>query len=207
MIKIENLEIMNIEGAIRGMRNPRQSHKKSDSFYTNDHVYVIGPNDLSLAYKLLKMKTADERKFMRQILVCMDITAPIYWWKDFDQYKIGTVTNGQALNHTICCKGFKEDDFETDEMTEEDLSRLDYDIKYINRLCCEYQKYKNIDTYRRIMKMIPQSFCQTRTWTGNFENLRNIYFARRNHILKEFRDYCKFIEELPYSELITYAED
>lgn len=213
MIKVENLEVLNFEGALRGMRNPLESWKKSDSYYDKETgKYVIGPKDLELALKLTKAGS-DHSKFLRQIFVSMDITAPMSWWWDFDTYKVATVKNSTSRMHKLGTRTLTEDDFSFDDENG-NINITPYRknmIEDLNKRILEYQKLKKDGDeekakllWRDIVFDLPQNYNFRATWTGNYETMRNIYRARKNHKQREFRDFCKYIEEsFPYSELIT----
>lgn len=213
MIKIENLEVLNFEGALRGMRNPLESWSKSDSYYDKETgKYVVGPKDLELALKLTK-SGSDHSKFLRQIFVSMDITAPMSWWWDFDTYKVATVRNSTSRMHKLGTRLLTEEDFSFDD--EDGNIQITPFRKYVmedlNRRIKEYQQLKadgKMEEATRLWRDIvfdsPQNYNFRSTWTGNYETMRNVYRARKNHKQREFRDFCKFIEEeFPYSELIT----
>ena len=213
MIKIENLEVLNFEGALRGMRYPLESWSKSDSYYDKETgKYVVGPKDLDLALKLTK-SGSDHSKFLRQIFVSMDITAPMSWWWDFDTYKVATVRNSTSRMHKLGTRLLTEEDFSFDD--EDGNIQITPFRKYVmedlNRRIKEYQQLKadgKMEEATRMWRDIvfdsPQNYNFRSTWTGNYETMRNVYRARRNHKQREFRDFCKFIEEeFPYSELIT----
>ena len=213
MIKIENLEVLNFEGALRGMRNPLESWSKSDSYYDKETgKYVVGPKDLDLALKLTK-SGSDHSKFLRQIFVSMDITAPMSWWWDFDTYKVATVRNSTSRMHKLGTRLLTEEDFSFDD--EDGNIQITPFRKYVmedlNRRIKEYQQLKadgKMEEATRLWRDIvfdsPQNYNFRSTWTGNYETMRNVYRARRNHKQREFRDFCKYIEEeFPYSELIT----
>ena len=213
MIKVENLEVLNFEGALRGMRNPLESWNKSDSYYDKETgKYVIGPKDLQLALKLTKAGS-DHSKLLRQIFVSMDITAPMSWWWDFDTYKVATVRNSTSRMHKLGSRLLTFDDFSLDD---EDgninvTPFRKYVLEDLNRRIQEFQQLKNegktkeaMALWREIVFDSPQSYNFRSTWTGNYEIMRNVYRARKNHKQREFRDFCKYIEEnFPYSELIT----
>ena len=213
MIKVENLEVLNFEGALRGMRNPLESWNKSDSYYDKETgKYVIGPKDLELALKLTKAGS-DHSKFLRQIFVSMDITAPMSWWWDFDTYKVATVRNSTSRMHKLGSRLLTFDDFSLDD---EDgninvTPFRKYVLEDLNRRIQEFQQLKNegktkeaMALWREIVFDSPQSYNFRSTWTGNYEIMRNVYRDRKNHKQREFRDFCKYIEEnFPYSELIT----
>ena len=213
MIKVENLEVLNFEGALRGMRNPLESWSKSDSYYDKETgKYVVGPKDLELALKLTK-SGSDHSKFLRQIFVSMDITAPMSWWWDFDTYKVATVRNSTSRMHKLGTRLLTEEDFSFDD--EDGNIQITPYRKFImedlNRRIKEYQQLKadgKMEEATRMWRDIvfdsPQNYNFRSTWTGNYETMRNVYRARRNHKQREFRDFCKFIEEeFPYRELIT----
>ena len=203
MIKFENTEVMNFEGAIRGMRNPLNSWDKSDSFDNFGH-YIIGPNDLALMKKLIKAGS-DHRKFMRQIFVSVDITAPLYWWKEFDTYKVATVSNSCSTMHKIHDKEFTLEDFSTEHLTEASLDVLGITIGHLNICRDVFVTMKNKDFWWQMIQLLPTSYNQRRTITLNYETLYNIYGSRRNHKLDEWRvGFMEWIESLPYAkELIT----
>ena len=217
MIKIENLEILNFEGALRGMRNPLESWDKSDSYYDKETgKYVIGPKDLELALKLTK-SGSDHSKFLRQIFVSMDITAPMSWWWDFDTYKVATVRNSTSRMHKLGSRLLTFDDFSIDdESGKPNITPFrKYVLEDLNRRITEFQKLKAdgkmeeaMSLWREIVFDSPQNYNFRSTWTGNYEIMRNVYRARRNHKQREFRDFCKYIEEnFPYSELITIPRE
>lgn len=213
MIKVENLEVLNFEGALRGMRNPLESWNKSDSYYDKETgKYVVGEKDLALALKLTK-SGSDHSKFLRQIFVSMDITAPMSWWWDFDTYKVATVRNSTSRMHKLGSRLLTFDDFSLDdEQGNINITPFrKYVIEDLNKRIAEFQQLKAdgkmeeaMSLWREIVFDSPQSYNFKSTWTGNYEIMRNVYRARRNHKQREFRDFCKFIEkEFPYSELIT----
>lgn len=242
MLKISNFEVLGWEHAIRGMRNPMNSWEKSDSC-TQGYVWCnefcghpvsgcdkesglyLGPNDLSLMKRLRNAGT-DHRKFMRMITVYLDITAPLYWWKEFDTYKVGTVANSCSTMHKIAAKEFTLDDFSCEhlcdderELLKEIITRLNMnriafiakDDKRVDRYSIMsdecYAKYKK-KLWWQMIQLLPSSYNQKRTVMLNYEVLANIYKSRRNHKLDEWRTFCDWIEELPYSEVITgYEED
>lgn len=208
MIKFENTEVFNFDGAIRGMRNPLNSWDKSDSGYYNqcDECYSlmdyhIGPNDLALMKKLIKAGS-DHRKFMRQILVSVDITAPLYWWKEFDTYKVGTVSNSCSTMHNIHSKPIELSDFSIDGDTYLDrFEDIVLDCEALRKL---YLMTKDKKYWRALIQLLPSSYNQRRTITLNYETLLNIYGSRRNHKLDEWSiGFMNWIESLPYAnELI-----
>lgn len=229
MIKLEKTEVVGWEAAIRGMRNPMNSWDKSDSHEVTvadymssvtpwdlKNTYVIGPNDHELMMKLAKAGT-DHRKFMRMIDVYLDITAPLYWWKEFDTYKVGTVANSCSTMHKIHAKQFTMDDFSCEHMYQEtyDLFRLLVD--HLNNIRDIYLhggvlrvgeapawfEPKDKEIWWQMIQLLPSSYNQRRTVKLNYEVLANIYKSRRGHKLDEWLEFCKWIESLPYSELIT----
>ena len=210
MIKLEHTSTFNLEGAIRGMRNPFNSWEMSDSdwelFGYGEYTFVVGKNDLELMKKLAKAGS-DHRKYMRQIFVSVDITAPIYWWKEFDTYKVGTVANSTSTMHTIHKKEFTMDDFSHEHLWGKAKVLLEeYIIPTLNddREC--YLESKNKDDWWQMIQLLPSSYNQKRTVTMNYENLVNMYHARKNHKLNEWHEFCDWIKELPYSEIITGDE-
>ena len=221
MLKIENFEVLGWEHAIRGMRNPKNSWEKSDSgwepqFDTEQGSvageFVIGPKDLDLMTRLRNAGT-DHRKFMRMITVYVDITAPLYWWKEFDTYKIGTVANSCSTMHKIHAKEFDVNDFSHEHV--EELTSDDYNMSYDFLLrtidILNYYRKKfletNVKTYWwQLIQLLPSSYNQKRTVMLNYEVLANIYKSRWNHKLDEWHTFCDWIKTLPYSELITGKE-
>ena len=203
MIKIVNWSVMNFENAIRGMRNPMNSWARIDSGYDENGNYIIGENDMKLM-KTLCRAGSDDRKFMRMIFVTVDVTAPLYWWKEYDTYKVGTVANSTSTMHKIHSKEFSRDDFSHDRMSDVALSSLDATIKVLEERREKYLETKDTAYWHDMIQLLPSSYNQMRTCTLNYENLVNIYYARRNHKLPEWREYCAWIEKLPYAiELIT----
>lgn len=253
MLKIENTEVMGWEAAIRGMRNPMNSWEKSDSFlcrevedgacpedcsfrgkcpvYGTEDFFVLGDNDYALM-KNLRNAGTDHRKFMRMITVYLDITAPLYWWKEFDTYKVGTVANSCSTMHKIADKEFEEGDFSTEHLFDAESKDVEFPIIYgeehspiwslnmtIKMLNFYRKKYLETKTkpmkeeakraplikayWWQMIQLLPSSYNQRRTVMLNYEVLANIYKSRRNHKLDEWHTFCDWIEELPYSELIT----
>ena len=208
MLTTERSAVMNFEGAIRGARNPMNSWHKMDSHYDENGNYVLGPNDLDLA-KRLAHAGSDHRKFLRQIFVTVDITAPLYWWKEFDTYKVGTTANSTSTMHKIHAKEFTRDDFSCDRMDEGGLALLDQVIAYLES---ERQKFiadkDNKQAWHNMIQTLPTSYNQMRTVTLNYENLINMYYARRHHKLAEWHVLCDWIMSLPYAqELICVKEE
>ena len=207
MLKVERVSVMNMENAIRGARNPLNSWARLDSYYNERGEFVLGENDLSLATRLAKAGS-DHRKYLRQIFVSMDITAPLYWWKEFDTYKVGTVANSCSTMHKIQAKEFTRDDFSCDRLTPEALSVLDGLIAYLEAERVRYNETKDKAAWHNMIQLLPSSFNQMRTVSLNYEVLINIYYARRNHKLAEWHTLCDAIEALPYAkELILVKEN
>ena len=215
MLKIENFEVMGWEHAIRGMRNPMNSWEKSDSEWVPqfDTVqgpvsgkFIIGPNDYALMKKLRNAGT-DHRKFMRMITVYLDITAPLYWWKEFDTYKVGTVANSCSTMHKIAEKEFTLEDFSHEHLQEPMLEILKHTIHGLNDSRDAYLYSKDKLMWWQMIQLLPSSYNQKRTVMLNYEVLANIYQSRKNHKLDEWHTFCHWIDELPYSELITGYEE
>lgn len=205
MIKIENTAVYGWEAAIRGMRNPMNSWNKSDSGFFRGY-YIIGPNDLALMRNLIEAGT-DHSKFMRMINVSMDITAPLYWWKEYDTYKVGTVANSCSTMHKIAEKEFTIDDFSHEHLLGDALETLESIVEQLNFASLAYCETGNKDYWWQMIQLLPSSYNQKRTILTNYAVLRNQYFARRNHKLDEWRIFCKEIERLPYSSLITETKE
>ena len=197
MLKIERDAVMNLDGAIRGARNPMNSWAKSDSFYDENGKFVLGPVDIDFGHRLA-VSGSDHRKFLRQVFVTVDITAPLYWWKEFDTYKVGTVANSTSTMHKIHAKAFERDDFSHDRLDEGGLALLDATVAYLE---AERQKFiadkEDRQPWHNMIQMLPSSYNQMRTVTLNYENLINIYYARRNHKLAEWHTLCDWILTLP----------
>lgn len=206
MIKLERTDVMNFENAIRGMRNPMNSWDKSDSVFTMDPYYfTVGPNDLDLAKRLCKAGS-DHRKFLRQIFVSVDITAPLYWWKEYDTYKVGTTANSCSTMHKIHAKEFTLDDFSYEEMDIATLSLLDSIVTRLNEIKVYYNASNSKTAWYSMIQVLPSSYNQMRTCTMTYENLRNMYHSRKNHKLDEWRKFCEWVETLSYAqELIIGA--
>lgn len=243
MLKIEKTEVVGFEAAIRGMRNPKNSWEKSDSKYCSEYdnppiegscqycpydsmcnksekamqqMYLIESNDLDLMTRLRNAGT-DHRKFMRMIVVYLDITAPLYWWKEFDTYKVGTVANSCSTMHKIAAKEFTLDDFSHEHLNRTGLFILENIIANLNEWRAyfiygfdsgEYKIEKgDKEQWWQMIQLLPSSYNQKRTVMLNYEVLANIYKSRRNHKLDEWHTLCDWIEGLPYSELITGKEE
>lgn len=233
MIKIENVEVIGWGAAIRGMRNPLNSWDKSDSVYgtcwgkidnhkcVDNEGFVIGVNDYALMRKLRNAGT-DHRKFMRMITVYLDIAAPLYWWKEFDTYKVGTVANSCSTMHKIAEGEFTLDDFSHEHLITREKPLLEgvdapeppnaiwlihRTIQTLNQYRDLYLQTKDKKYWWQMIQLLPSSYNQRRTVMLNYEVLANIYKSRRNHKLDEWRELCAWIEDLPYSELITGVLD
>lgn len=216
MLEIENVDVIGWGAAIRGMRNPMNSWEKSDSrtkYYFDEcegadkgiYRYTLGPNDLDLMTRLRNSGT-DHRKFMRMITVYLDITAPLYFWKEFDTYKVGTVANSCSTMHKIADKEFTLEDFSCEHLENSWLAHLKETIRLLNEARDAYH-WCNTDAKKewwwQMIQLLPSSYNQKRTVMLNYEVLANMYKSRRNHKLDEWHTFCDWIEELPYSELIT----
>ena len=206
MIKVEKFIAMNFENAIRGARNPMNSWDRSDSYYDENGNYILGENDLSLAVRLARAGS-DHRKYLRQIFVTVDITAPLYWWKEFDTYKVATVANSTSTMHKIQAKEFTREDFSCDRMSDKALAALDALIAVL-----EEQRQKYLATKERVywddmIQLLPSSYHQLRTVTMNYETLVNIYYARRTHKLPEWHVFCDAIMTLPYAKQLIAVKD
>ncbi|BBK21337.1 hypothetical protein [Amedibacterium intestinale] len=197
MIKIERTSVMNFENAIRGARNPMNSWNRMDSSYDENGNFIFGENDLNLALRLVGAGT-DHRKFIRQIFVTVDFTAPLYWWKEYDTYKVATVANSTSTMHKIACKPFELDDCSYDHMNQKALACLENVLYVLEELRLEYLETKNKETWYSMIQLLPSSYNQMRTCTLNYETLLNIYFARRHHKLDEWHTVCDWIKSLPY---------
>ena len=230
MITFENTEVVGWEAAIRGMRNPMNSWERSDSQlcksvdgfedcrvgvhgscprgdegYFKEDIFCVGKNDFELMQRLARAGT-DHRKFMRMIVVYVDVTAPRYWWAEADTYKVGTVANSCSTMHKIHTKELTPDDFSHEFFFGEEelvLERILYQLNYCRE---KFNATGNKNWWWKIIQLLPQSYNQRRTLMLNYEVLANIYHARRNHKLTEWREFCRWIESLPYSELITGKE-
>ena len=208
MLKVERISVMNFENAIRGARNPMNSWAKMDSYYGEDGSFVLGENDLSLARRLA-VAGSDHRKFLRQILVSMDITAPLYWWKEFDTYKVGTVANSTSTMHKIHAAPFSREDFSSDRLDEGGLRMLDAVVSYLEGERVRFVETKDRQAWHNMIQMLPSSYNQMRTVTLNYEVLINVYYARRHHKLAEWHTLCDAILSLPYAKelILVKAED
>ena len=224
-IRIDNVDVYGFEAAIRGMRSPKNSWEKSDSYPAVDcgkcgkieregcctaegrdctgfYCYEIGKNDLKLM-KSLAAAGPDHGKFLRMITVTLDIVAPLYWWKEFDTYKVGTVANSCSTMHKIHAKEFTLDDFSIEHLTMDSEIVLDSVIAYLNAKRTDFIETNDKGSWWQMIQLLPSSYNQRRTVQLNYAVLKDIYHARRNHKLDEWNLFCGWIERLPYSELIT----
>ena len=206
MLKVERISVMNFENAIRGARNPMNSWARMDSYYGEDGNFVLGENDLQLATRLAKAGS-DHRKFLRQIFVSMDITAPLYWWKEFDTYKVGTVANSCSTMHKIQAKEFTREDFSVDRMSEDCLKVFDSVIECLESERQSFLETKDVAHWHNMIQMLPSSYNQMRTVSLNYEVLINLYYARRNHKLAEWHVLCDAIVGLPYASELIMVKD
>ena len=206
MILIERFSVMNLENAIRGARNPLNSWAKSDSYYDENGNYILGENDLGLAKRLAKAGS-DHRKYLRQIFVSVDITAPLYWWKEYDTYKVATVANSTSTMHKIHSKQFERADFSCDKMSEKALSVLDTTIEYLEEARLKFIETKDKQYWHDMIQLLPSSYNQMRTCTLNYETLINIYYARKSHKLSEWHVLCDWIMSLPYAKDLIAIKD
>ena len=206
MLTCERISVMNFENAIRGARNPMNSWARMDSEYDEDGCFVLGENDLSLARRLA-VAGSDHRKFLRQILVSMDITAPLYWWKEFDTYKVGTVANSTSTMHKIHAAPFSREDFSCDRLDEGGLRMLDAVVSYLEGERVRFVETKDRQAWHNMIQMLPSSYNQMRTVTLNYEVLINVYYARRHHKLAEWHTLCDAILSLPYAKELILVKD
>lgn len=208
LIILERTSVMNLENAMRGARNPLNSWDRMDSYYDEEGNYILGENDLGLAGRL-RRAGSDHRKFIRQIFVSVDITAPIYWWKEYDTYKVATVANSTSTMHKIHSRPFSIDDFSHDHMTPETLDFMQTVVDELEKIRLKYMENgKKKEDWYDMIQLLPSSYHQMRTCTLNYETLVNIYYARRNHKLAEWHTFCEWIEGLPYArELIIGTEE
>lgn len=206
MLTVDKISVMNMENAIRGARNPMNSWDRMDSSYDEQGRFVLGKNDLTLAKKL-RMAGSDHRKFMRQILVSMDITAPLYWWKEFDTYKVATVANSTSTMHRIHSQPFDLSQFSCDGMSEPTRRQMATLVDYLELLRGQYLATKDKGCWRDMIQLLPASYNQMRTCTMNYETLVNIYHARKSHKLSEWHLLCDCIATLPYGQELIIGED
>jgi len=216
MIKIEKTVVFGWESAIRGMRNPMNSWDKSDSRWDGfgeADGYCVGPTDLSLMKKLVNAGS-DHSKFMRMINVTADITAPLYWWKEYDTYKVGTVANSCSTMHKIHDKEFTLDDFSHEHMwgnedeldVDEPIGVLNIVIEALNTYRDYYLDSKNKEDWWQMIQLLPTSYNQKRTVQLNYAVLRNMYHSRKNHKLDEWHTFCEWVESLPYAKELICCE-
>ena len=221
-MKFEQTQVMNFEGALRGMRNPLASWHKSDSKYDWAYgevpAFVIGENDMGLAKRLISGGT-EHRKFLRQIMVSVDITAPLYWWKEFDTYKVGTTANSTSTMHKLASTPITLDCFETDDyaILNDEMLRvpseggcchelftlnegIDLFIQMLEQLRQKYNETKDKRYWKELVRWLPNGWLQTRTITMNYENLRSMYHQRENHKLTEWHSFCDWVKTLPYAQ-------
>ena len=196
MIKLEKTQVFNFENAVRGARNPLNSWGRMDS-HTDNGIFVFGPNDLDLAKRLCKAGS-DHRKFIRQIFISVDITAPLYWWKEYDTYKVGTVANSTSTMHKIHSKPFELKDFSTDHMNTETLEFMNKNLGFLEDLRSKFVETKDKDYWYSIIQLLPESYNQMRTCTFSYENAVAMYNSRKNHKLDEWHTFCDWVLELPY---------
>lgn len=212
MLKIENSSVEGWIPALRGMRNPMNSWDKADTNYHEHNSFDLGINDRALMEKLVKAGT-DHRKFMRMLVVYVDVIAPLYWWKEFDTYKVGTVANSCSTMHRIHAKEFTLDDFSHEHLFEDDEMQTNTDvlqlvIDVLNFARADYLKTRDKRYWWQMIQLLPSSYNQRRTLMLNYEVLANIYRSRRNHKLDEWHTFCDWIETLPNARwLICQKED
>lgn len=214
MIQLEQTTVMNFENAIRGARNPMNSWARLDSHTETDGTFVFGPQDLDLAKRLCNAGS-DHRKFVRQIFISVDITAPLYWWKEFDTYKVGTVANSTSTMHKIHSKAFSMDDFSTDHLTPDAYKVMENFVAELEKIRVAYMasdegdKNKSRDKalWYNLIQLLPSSYNQKRTVTMNYENVNGMYHSRKNHKLQEWHTFCDWIKALPYwQEMFNISE-
>lgn len=212
-MKFEHTQVFNFEGALRGMRNPLNSWAKSDSKITWEYgetpCYEIGPNDMDLARRLIAGGT-EHRKFLRQIMVSVDITAPLYWWKEFDTYKVGTTANSTSTMHKLASTPITLDCFEIDDLDRQALvevqaedvpNHIVYDfIEWLEACRQKYNETKDKRYWKELIRLLPNGWLQTRTVTMNYENLRSMYHQREYHKLTEWHSFCDWVKTLPYAQ-------
>lgn len=212
MIKLEHTVLPSpkqMQFVIEGMRNPMNSWDNSDSYVTyninSDEIFALGNNDHELMQILAKAGT-DHRKYMRMMPIYVRITAPLYWWKEFDTYKVGTVTNSCSTMHKIQSKEFIPEDFSTEHLSYQLKQILETIMDELNDARLIYLRTRKKDDWWQMIQLLPSSYNQTRNVMLNYEVLSNMYHSRKNHKLDEWREFCKWIEELPYAELIIGEE-
>ena len=216
MIKVEKIEVWGFRHAIRGMRNPLNSWDKSDSYETHiedpetlenaPFEFFVGENDLALMRRLFKGGT-EHRKYLRQIFVSLDITAPFYWWKEFDTYKVGTVANSCSTMHKIAAKEFVREDFSLEHLAECNLNLMDMVINNLNLYRSAYLESKNKEDWWQLIQLLPTSYNQKRTITMNYENVFTILRQRKGHKLDEWNELWEILHDLPYIAAISEDSD
>ena len=206
MIILEKTSVMNFDNAVRGARNPMNSWNRSDSYLDEKGNFVFGSNDLDLAMRLCRAGS-DHRKFLRMIFVSVDITAPLYWWKEFETYKVGTVANSCSTMHKLHSKAFERADFSMDKLSEASREVMDSLLAYLEELRLHYLETKDKSTWYNLIQMLPSSYNQMRTVTLNYENLRGMYFSRKDHKLEEWHVLCDWIRSLPYAEALICGKE
>ena len=204
MLSIQNTQVMNFENAVRGARNPMNSWKRMDSHTEPDGTFVFGPNDLDLARRLARAGS-DHRKYLRMVFVSADVTAPVYWWKEYDTYKVATVANSTSTMHKIHSRPFSLDDFSCDQMSEPVRDFMKTVIARLEESRRRFLETGSKQDWYDMIQLLPSSYNQMRTCSLSYETLINIYHARKNHKLAEWHTYCDWIASLPYaSDLITF---
>lgn len=205
MIQIDDIKVIGWEHAVRGMRNPMNSWDKSDSYHETFGHYIIGKNDLELMMRLAKGGST-HAKYRRMIVVYMDVTAPLYWWKEADTYMVGKTQNSCSTMHKIHAKDFTLDDFSHDHLMDEGVEFLAYVMGGLNFYRNKFLKTKDKVWWWQMIQLLPSSYNQRRTLMLNYEVMAHIYHDRKDHKLDEWRDFCKMIKTLPYSQIITLEE-
>lgn len=217
-MKFEKTEVWGFEHAIRGMRNPLESWDRSDSFFCNLYKdFSLGNNDLDLMQKLVKAGS-EHRKFLRQIFVSVDITAPIYWWKEFDTYKVGTASNSTSTMHKLASTPITMNCFEMGDFADSDEESNDYNlytkslwsmlIDHLEALRKEFNETKDKRYWKELIRLLPESWLQKRTITMNYENILNMYRQRKHHKLTEWsKSFCDWVKNLPYAEELIFIDE
>lgn len=205
MILLEQTSVMNMENAMRGARNPMNSWSRMDSYRDENGEYILGPNDLDLAGRL-RRAGSDHRKYLRQIFVSVDITAPMYWWKEYDTYKVATTANSTSTMHKIHSKPFQMEDFSYDHMTDQTRLFMKTIVDRLESIRLRYLETKSKEDWYDLIQLLPSSYHQMRTCTFNYETLVNIYYARNSHKLQEWHTFCDWIKSLPYSAELIVSE-
>lgn len=205
MLKVSKTSVMNLENAIRGARNPLNSWARSDSTI-KDGVFQLGEQDKTLTRRLCRAGS-DHRKFIRQIFVSVDILAPIYWWKEYDTYKVGTVANSTSTMHKLHSKPLELDDFSHDHMTEESMEVFKTYLAYLEGIRKRFIEQNNKADWYDLIQLLPSSYQQLRTCSLNYEVLIHIYYARKEHKLEEWHTFCQWIEQLPYADDLILIQE